>query len=227
MSFYYSKFLSGERLKRVYDIAPPRTKQYLRAEVDFVLSVMKKGAFVLDLGCGYGRVIPDLLKGGAGKVTGIDSSMDNIRMGREFLRGLKDWELLCMDAGDLGFKAGSFDTVVCIQNGLYTFKVDAKRLIKESLRVCRSGGTLLFSSYSEKFWEHRLEWFRMQSAEGLLGEIDFELTKNGEIVCKDGFKAVTYKIEDFEKLTDDLGLNTEIAEVDDSSVFCIIDNRKH
>lgn len=54
---YYSQKLSGERLKLCYSIAPPRVKQYLEAEVDFVLTKIKPSDKVLELGCGYGRVL--------------------------------------------------------------------------------------------------------------------------------------------------------------------------
>jgi len=57
---YYSKKLSAERLKMCYEIAPPRIRQYLKAEVDFILNKIKPGDIVLELGCGYGRIIPCL-----------------------------------------------------------------------------------------------------------------------------------------------------------------------
>lgn len=49
----------------------------------------------------------------------------------------------------LGFRNRRFDVVVCIQNGISAFKVDQRKLIGETMCVTRSGGTLLFSSYSE------------------------------------------------------------------------------
>ena len=54
------------------------------------------------------------------------------------------------------------------------------------------GGRALFSSYSPKFWEHRLSWFREQADKGLLGAIDEEKTRDGLIVCRDGFVARTH-----------------------------------
>ena len=76
----------------------------------------------------------------------------------------------------------------------------------EAVRVTRDGGICLFSSYSDRFWDHRLEWFKIQSEKGLLGEIDWERTGNGIIVCKDGFEATTFSEDDFRTLTSSLGL---------------------
>jgi 2-polyprenyl-6-hydroxyphenyl methylase/3-demethylubiquinone-9 3-methyltransferase len=100
--------------------------------------------------------------------------------------------------------------------------VDQKELIKESLRVTKQKGIVLFSSYSGKFWKHRLEWFQLQTDSGLLGEIDYEKTRNGVIICKDGFKATTVDREQFLSLISHLGVKASIVEIDESSVFCEI-----
>jgi 2-polyprenyl-6-hydroxyphenyl methylase/3-demethylubiquinone-9 3-methyltransferase len=55
-----------------------------------------------------------------------------------------------------------------------------------------------------------------------LGEIDYEKTRNGLIVCKDGFTATTVEREQFLLLTKDFDVNTKIEEVDESSLFCEI-----
>jgi 2-polyprenyl-6-hydroxyphenyl methylase/3-demethylubiquinone-9 3-methyltransferase len=73
-----------------------------------------------------------------------------------------------MNAIELGFGNRQFDMVICIQNGISAFKVDQQKLIKEAMRVTRSGKTILFSSYSERFWEDRLEWFRVPLAPMIL-----------------------------------------------------------
>ena len=127
-----------------------------------------------------------------------------------------------MNAINLGFTDGCFDVVICIQNGISAFKVDQEDLILESLRVTQDGGTCLFSSYSDDFWEHRLEWFQLQASGGLIGEIDMEKTGNGRIVCKDGFQATTLRRKDFSELVSRIGFTATIAEVDGSSIFCEI-----
>ncbi len=78
----------------------------------------------------------------------------------------------------------------------------------------------MFSSYAAKFWEHRLEWFRIQSEHGLIGPIDEEATGDGVIVCKDGFRATTVGGEEFAALAKECGLEPVITEVDGSSLFC-------
>jgi hypothetical protein len=55
MSGYYEQKLAPSSLERVYELAPPRVRQYLRAEVDFVVGRLRPTDVVLDLGCGYSR----------------------------------------------------------------------------------------------------------------------------------------------------------------------------
>jgi ubiquinone/menaquinone biosynthesis C-methylase UbiE len=218
---YYDEKLAGERLKKIYDVSTPRIRQYLESEIAFVLGGIHPGALVLDLGCGYGRAIPQIAKK-ASQIIGIDNSFGNLVYGVEHLRNVSNYGFLCMNAAELGFKPQTFDTVICIQNGISAFHVDQKILIKEVVRVCKSGGAVMFSTYSPKFWESRLEWFQLQSEAGLLGEIDNEKTKDGVIVCKDGFTATTASAERFLELTLDLPAKTEITEIDASSLFCVI-----
>jgi 2-polyprenyl-6-hydroxyphenyl methylase/3-demethylubiquinone-9 3-methyltransferase len=127
-----------------------------------------------------------------------------------------------MDAVQMGFQSQSFDLTICIQNGISAFSVDQKKLFAEAVRVTRRGGTVLFSSYSQRFWAERLRWFEIQAEHGFIGEIDHGLTGDGVIVCKDGFRATTVDSEGFMSLAAGLGLMPDIIEVDGSSLFCEI-----
>lgn len=218
MGSYYSQKLSGERLKLCYEIAPPRVKQYLEAEIEFLLDKIRPPDLILELGCGYGRVLSRLLSK-VNTVVGIDTSFTSISLARNDLCNNPQCDLFVMDAIELGFRDRQFDMVVCIQNGISAFGVDQRKLIAEAMRVTHSGGAVLFSSYSERFWEDRIDWFRIQSQKKLIGEIDDEATGNGVIVCKDGFKASEVSPDDFIDLTSDLGIDPIITEVDNSSFF--------
>ena len=221
MKDYYQKKLAAERLMECYRVASPRVRQYMDAEISHVLSKIKPGDRVLDLGCGFGRVMPDLAQKAA-LVVGIDNSFPSLGLAREKIHTLPRCRLVQANALRLSFKAHCFDVVVCVQNGISAFHVDRQELIKESLRVTRPGGIVLFSSYSVRFWNHRLEWFQQQAAAGLLGEIDMEKTRDGLIVCKDGFTATTVSPAAFLSLTSGLPVRTSIIEVDHSSLFCEI-----
>jgi 2-polyprenyl-6-hydroxyphenyl methylase/3-demethylubiquinone-9 3-methyltransferase len=215
----YTKELSGERLKICYSIAPPRVKQYLEAEIDFVLNKIKPTDRVLELGCGYGRVLLSLAEK-AGIAVGIDTALDSLRLHGDLCQNVPRCSVFAMDVGHLGFKDGQFDKVVCVQNGISAFNLEKNVLIAEALRVSCPGGSVLLSSYAERFWEDRLAWFRLQAEHGLIGEIDEDATKDGQIVCKDGFRSTAATAQDFRSLASEFGLVPLVTEVDGSSLFC-------
>lgn len=221
MQEYYRERLHAKRLERAYAVAPPRVRQYLDAEIAHVLEEIAPADAVLELGCGYGRVLEPIARR-ARLACGIDTSLESLLRARELLASRGNCPLLMMDAARLGFRDASFDRAVCIQNGISAFHVDKRDLLRESVRVTRPGGLVLFSSYSEAFWEDRLDWFERQAAEGLIGPIDRTKTRDGTIVCADGFTATTVSGRDFETLAKGLGAEVRVVEIDSSSIFCEI-----
>jgi 2-polyprenyl-6-hydroxyphenyl methylase/3-demethylubiquinone-9 3-methyltransferase len=218
MDQYYKERLAAERLKKCYDIAPLRVQQYLEAEIQHVLTHISPTDLVIELGCGYGRVLQRIGENAA-HIIGIDTARESMEYARQTKMIDDCTSLIQMDAGNLGFRNAKFDVVVCIQNGLSAFKVDSQQLVKECVRITKPGGVCLFSSYCEEFWEPRLEWFQLQSEEGLLGEIDWDATRDGEIVCHDGFRATTVSVSDFEYFVHGVEAKSRILKVDNSSLF--------
>ncbi len=218
---YYSQKLSSSKLQQCYELASSRVKRFLQAEIEFVLTFINPEDEVLELGCGYGRVLQSFL-GKAKRVVGIDTSADSLEHAHAFLGNKYAYELYRMNAINLDFEDGEFDVVICIQNGISAFHEDKREIIKEAVRVTKSGGKVLFSSYSPNFWKERLQWFQAQAEHGLLGEIDEDKTGNGNIVCKDGFTATTVSQQEFLELTSDLNVSAQIREKDNSSIFCVM-----
>lgn len=215
---YYARKLSASRLKRVYAVAAPRVRQYLQAEIDHLAGQITPGDRILELGCGYGRVLAPLARI-AGSGWGVDNAYESLRMARSEHPGL---HLAAMDAAALSFPASSFDLVLGIQNFISASKVPPRHVIAECIRVLRPGGRIFLTSYAAGFWPHRLAWFRRQAEEGLLGPIDEAATGDGVISCKDGFRATTFSPEAFEDLARVCGVSAAVYLVDESIVFCEI-----
>jgi SAM-dependent methyltransferase len=216
---YYERNLSANRLLKCYEMAPPRIKQYLNAEIKFVISNIHHKDLVLELGCGYGRVMREVSQFGSW-VVGNDISKESLELAKSYMKGCHNYVVFRMDASRMAFQSGIFDAVFCIQNGISAFGVNPERLIAESARVTKDKGVILFSSYSPKIWQDRLAWFREQAELGLIGDIDEAKTGNGTIVCKDGFSATTVSSTRFAELFNKFELQTSIIEVDESSIFC-------
>jgi len=217
---YYSKNLNAQKLYQVYDTKHQRVKQYLEEEILFVKNRLGGTERVLELGAGYGRIMKELSSSCA-SITGVDISQDNVEFGNEYLSGIPNARLLVMDAHNVEFSE-TFDVVLCLQNALSAMKTQPLEYIKKVMALLSPGGKAFISSYSAKFWEHRLAWFREQSGKGLLGEIDEEQTGDGVIVCKDGFRAVTLSPNDMDAVGKASGYAYEVTEVNESSIFLII-----
>ncbi len=218
-SRYYAERLAAERLRAAYALAPTRVRAYLEAEIEFVLERARPADVALELGCGYGRVLERMLPR-VKRLAGIDTSRPSLALARESLPREANLDLAAMDALHLGFRDQAFDLTLCVQNGICAFGVDPLALMREAARVTRAGGTVLFSTYAERFWPDRLEWFEAQAAAGLVGEIDREATGNGVIICRDGLRLGTMRPAGFLDLAGALGLEPRLTEVAGASLFC-------
>ena len=129
MPGYYTERLAAERLRACYDLAPPRTKAYLEAEIEFVLAKPTPSMLALELGCGYRRVLERLLPS-VRVACGIDTSPSSLRIGT----GLSGTQtiacLACMDSVQMGFRDRAFDLTICVQNGICAFAVDQQQLFQ-------------------------------------------------------------------------------------------------
>ena len=217
---YYANSLNAHRLYQVYQTKYPRVERYFESEIAFVRKHLRGTERVLELGAGYGRIMKELAPC-CEYIVGIDISQENVDFGEEYLIDVPNAELIVMDAHDLCFKE-TFDIVLCLQNGLSAMKTKPLEYIKTIVGLISPGGKAFISSYSAKFWESRLAWFHEQADKGLLGEIDMEKTRDGVIVCKDGFQATTCSLEDMNAIGKASGFKYEVREVDESSVFLVV-----
>lgn len=222
MNNYYAEKLGAQKLFQAYETQIPRVKQYLQAEIDFVKKNLSETQSVLELGAGYGRIVRELAPH-CNSIVGMDISENSIALGREYLKDYMNASMVVMDVHQMEFPK-LFDVILCLQNGLSAMRADST-VIHRVLETLAPGGTAYFSSYSEKFWHFRLEWFEEQASKGLLGKIDYAKTQNGVIVCQDGFRAMTHSPEDLQRIGEESGYPYHVQEVDESSVFLIICKR--
>ncbi|WP_269478142.1 class I SAM-dependent methyltransferase [Hominibacterium faecale] len=219
MSSYYADKLNALSLFQVYASDIPRVRQYLEAEIDFVRKNLRGDEAVLELAAGYGRIMKELAPH-CKSIVGMDISEENVALSKEYLKDYPNASMVVMDVHAMDFDQ-VFDVILCLQNGLSAMGADSA-VIDKTLSLLAPGGSAYFSSYSAKFWEWRLKWFEEQAEKGLLGEIDYDKTKDGVIICKDGFRATTHSPEALDEIGKNSGLSYKVMEIDESSVFLII-----
>ncbi len=143
---------------------------------------------VLEVGVGTGKNFsyypPDC------QVIGVDYSPAMLRIARRraYARG-RNVTLHEMDAQNLRFKAGSFDTVIDTL-GLCTYP-DPVRVLREMKRVCKKGGRILLLEHglsSNRFLRWLQQRVKQKQLEKLGCHVDREMIR---LVKKAGLKIVS------------------------------------
>lgn len=137
----------------------PLIKDWIRKENNYLKENVKKGAIVLDVGCGFGKNIKAIVNI-AGKIVGIDNNKPLCEKIVKNLSKLKNVEFFCEDAQKMHFPNNTFDYVICMGNTFGDFAENKLKILKEMKRVVKSGGKIIISVYSEKALDVRKKEYK-------------------------------------------------------------------
>jgi SAM-dependent methyltransferase len=107
---------------------------------------LPRGATVLDLGCGPGFPITEVLVAEGLSVFGVDAAPSFVRA---FQRNLPNIPVLCEAVQDSGFFDRTFDDVLAWGLIFLLSPEDQRRLIERIAGILAPGGRLLFTSPAE------------------------------------------------------------------------------
>jgi ubiquinone/menaquinone biosynthesis C-methylase UbiE len=129
----------------------PEVLDYLSKETE--LNENKK---VLDIGCGKGKLVCDIIKKYGCKVVGIDKKKSNIKRAKKLAKreGLKA-EFQVGDAHNLPYDNEFYDATFF--KGTFPLLENPKIAIKEAVRVTKRGGNLVLLESSN--YEHLFDDF--------------------------------------------------------------------
>ncbi len=106
---------------------------------------VSKNSKILDVGCGYGRILNELSESGFADLTGIDSAEKMIKRG---LRECPNLNLLANPDGAIPFEDNTFDAVILF--GVLTCVPDneaQKTLLDNIKRVLKPGGIIYINDF--------------------------------------------------------------------------------
>ncbi len=114
-------------------------------DVELFSKFVAKDSKILDVGCGYGRVLNELAEAGFTDLTGVDSAENMIKRGMREYPGLN---LVANPDGKLPFEESTFDAVILF--GVLTCVPDnesQKVLLNDIKRVLKPGGIIYINDF--------------------------------------------------------------------------------
>jgi ubiquinone/menaquinone biosynthesis C-methylase UbiE len=152
--------VNAERYDAWYD--SPLGAFCFAKELDLVRRAMGDLAdrSVLEVGCGTGRFLLSLGKN-ASKSVGVDRDQAMLDIARRHTPPTAtSFRWIQADAVSLPFPDGTFDVV--FESTLLCFQSDPARVIREMVRVCLSGGTIVLGELNPfspwQLWRHAKGW---------------------------------------------------------------------
>lgn len=149
--------------------------------VQQLLKYLPKNSRVLDLGCGAGVPVDDLLLKAGHRVIGIDISSEQIELAKNNCR---EGEYLVGDIQDLRESEYRVDGVVSFYTIFHVPRTKQSELLKKVASFLPKGGMLLITMGDREFeGEHMLYGEKMWSSQ-------YGTVKNHKIVESAGFKII-------------------------------------
>ncbi|MDO8422520.1 MAG: class I SAM-dependent methyltransferase [Parvibaculum sp.] len=138
--------------------------------------INKRTGTLLEVGVGTGVALPRYARHLS--ITGIDFSPDMLRKARQRMRSRKLRNVVGlyeMDASELRFDDGAFDTVVAMY--VMTVVPDANKVLRELERVCAPGGEVVIVNHfaQDHGMRGRLERWMSPAARALGWHPDFRI----------------------------------------------------
>jgi SAM-dependent methyltransferase len=209
---------TDEYIKLVENTNNPFLREYINIELDYITNIkdLKNKTFI-DVGAGYGRVLPQLSR--------IGKNVLAVELDEHMLKELKNVSseygnisIVNADAQNLSEALNGFDmknpVVICLQNSLGTPYGDPFKIISEMIRVASDNkGELIISLFTqESLKDYGISIY--DSISGLVGEPDLEKTdfKNGNFISKTGYRGHWWTPEERDKIIQIVG-GSIVAEV--------------
>ena len=152
---------------------PKSYKKLFEKEKKYLQKIITKDASVLEVGCGNGRSIFDILPK-TKNVTGIDHDNKAVADAKNNFSKYSSIKIIKADAAQLPFDSEEFDFVIC----MITFAnfADKKfKALEEMRRVLKDSGKIIISVFSENALEERMRVYKTSG-------VKIKEVKNGTVI---------------------------------------------
>jgi len=140
--------------RKALENLPDSYKEWFKEEKEFFNKNIRKDASILEVGCGEGRSIHDLIEI-TENITGLDIDAKSIENAKNSFVNHSQIKFIVGDANSLPFDKGSFDYVLCIGT-FANFGEEKFKVLEEMKRVLKKDGKIIISVYSDEALQERL-----------------------------------------------------------------------
>ena len=152
---------------------PKSYQKLFEEEKKYLQKIITLDAKVLDVGCGSGRSIFDILSK-TKNIVGIDHSDRAVAEAKNNFSKYSSIKIIKADAAQLPFDSEEFDFVIC----MITFAnfADKKfKALEEMRRVLKDSGKIIISVFSENALEERMRVYKTSG-------VKIKEVKNGTVI---------------------------------------------
>jgi len=144
--------------ERVLDTASDSYKKWFEEEKEYLTKHITKNARVLEVGCGDGRSIKDILNITT-NIVGIDHDEKAVTNAKRNFNSYKTIKILKAQAENMPFEDKQFDFVICMTT-FANFADHKQKILSEMRRVLRDDGFIIISVFSEDAFEERMKMYK-------------------------------------------------------------------
>ncbi|MEK6833128.1 MAG: class I SAM-dependent methyltransferase, partial [Nanoarchaeota archaeon] len=191
--------------KMINDQAPELIQEFLDGEIEFISEHIKPNSSILEIGCGYGRLLKIMAKKSK-QLVGIDFSNRMVELSKKNLEGKENVDIQLMEADKLTFNDNFFDYVVCLDNSFGNMPKIELDVLKEMKRVCKNGGEIIISVFSENAKDVQRENYERIGLTNIKDD-------GKAIHTAEGFYSRRFAKEELKSLFNNAGLEPEIVKI--------------
>lgn len=190
---------------KIIEKSPRLIQEFLDGEIKFLKKYIQPNEIILDVGCGYGRLLK-LLSKNAKRVVGIDFSESLLEHTKQNLAGKDNVELYLMRAERMDFDDERFDYVLCLYSTFGNMPGIELDVLKEMKRVCKKGGEIIISVFSENAKEVQIENYKRAGLTNIRDDRE-------AIHTEEGLYSRRFTKKDLEELFEKVGLRCDIIKI--------------